>query len=94
MVSPFPMQADGPDRRDMQAQDWRGLPEAGVGRWVPARKAAVAAALRDGRITRDAACARWGLSPQEIALWLSALDRGGAAALRVTHLQHARRRAA
>lgn len=45
--------------------------------WNGTRKAALVAAIRDGRISEADALARYGLTPDEIALWeraLSSLD--------------------
>lgn len=66
------------------------LPAPGTQRWVGRRKAAVVAAVRDGRLTLEGACERYGLSVEELMSWQRLLDRGGAAALRSTRLQQYR----
>ncbi|MFN4100996.1 MAG: DUF1153 domain-containing protein, partial [Pararhodobacter sp.] len=67
-------------------------------RWVVRRKAEVLAAIRGGLLTAAEACARYRLSPEELELWQSAIDRAGVPGLRVTRIQlyrdHDRRRPA
>jgi len=60
------------------------LPAAATRRWTPRRKAAVAAAIRAGVITPEEACARWRLSPEELAGWQDALAAAGVRGLRAT----------
>jgi Protein of unknown function (DUF1153) len=64
-----------------------GLPPDDTVRWVPSRKAAVLAAIREGRISLEEACRRWRLSIEEIRLWQRAVDKVGPHALRVTRVQ-------
>jgi Protein of unknown function (DUF1153) len=57
------------------------------GRWWPRRKAAVVLAARRGIISREEACRRYTISPEEFAGWEAALDRYGIPGLRSTRLQ-------
>lgn len=66
------------------------LPPAGATRWVIRRKAEVIAAVRGGLLTPLAACARYGLTAEELAAWGAGIDRHGLAGLRTTRLQHYR----
>lgn len=74
------------------------LPPPNTVRWVVRRKAEVLAAIRGGLLTAAEACARYRLSPEELELWQSAIDRAGVPGLRVTRIQlyrdHDRRRPA
>lgn len=63
------------------------LPPVDTKRWSPGRKAAVVAAARAGVITRGEACARYGLSEEELTAWEKAFDRNGVPGLRTTRLQ-------
>lgn len=63
------------------------LPPPDTRRWVVRRKAEVIAAIRGGLITAAEACARYGLSPEELELWSESLDRAGVPGLRVTRIQ-------
>lgn len=74
-----------PPPKGLQRDD--GLPPDDTVRWVPSRKAAVLKAIQDGRISLEAACARWRLSIEELRLWQRAMDRVGTPALRVTRVQ-------
>jgi Protein of unknown function (DUF1153) len=56
-------------------------------RWWPRRKAAVVLAARNGIISREEACRRYTISPEEFAAWEKALDRHGIPGLRSTRLQ-------
>ncbi len=67
-----------------------GLPPATTKRWVSRRKAAVVLATRAGVISREQACERYGVSPEELAAWEMAFDRHGIRGLRVTSLQNYR----
>jgi Protein of unknown function (DUF1153) len=67
-----------------------GLPSADTKRWVSRRKAAVVLATRAGVISREQACERYGVSPEELAAWEMAFDRHGIRGLRVTSLQNYR----
>jgi hypothetical protein len=59
-----------------------GDPPSGTGRWPARRKAGVVGAA--GRLTLEAACRAYELSPEEPAAWKRALDRHGPQALKVT----------
>jgi hypothetical protein len=74
----------GPDGGELTMAD---LPASGTTRWVARRKAEVCAAIEGGLLTADEACARWNLTPQELALWQDAIDRAGVPGLRVTRIQ-------
>jgi transposase-like protein len=63
------------------------LPPPDTKRWVASRKAAVVAAVRQGLISEDEACGRYGLSPEEFESWRAALNEHGVGALRATRLQ-------
>lgn len=63
------------------------LPPPDTKRWVVRRKAVVVAAVRDGAISLDEACRRYGLSVEEFRAWQRAIDSHGIAGLRVTRLQ-------
>lgn len=63
------------------------LPPVDTKRWVASRKAAVVAAVRHGLLTEAEACARYGLSPEELESWRQALDEHGVGALRTTRIQ-------
>ncbi|MEM9782946.1 MAG: DUF1153 domain-containing protein [Pseudomonadota bacterium] len=78
----------GPDGERMTHAD---LPPTNTRRWVPRRKAKVVAAIEGGLIEEAEALSRYGLSPEEIALWRSALRRHGMRGLCVTRLGDHRR---
>lgn len=63
------------------------LPPPDTKRWVVRRKAVVVAAVREGAISLDEACQRYGLSIEEFRAWQRAIDSHGIAGLRVTRLQ-------
>jgi hypothetical protein len=63
------------------------LPAPGTTRWVVRRKAEVLAAINGGLLSAADACARYGLSPEELDLWQQAIDRAGVPGLRVTRIQ-------
>lgn len=63
------------------------LPAPDTKRWSPGRKAAVVAAIRAGVISREEACARYLLSPEELTAWEAAFDRNGVPGLRTTRQQ-------
>ena len=73
----------GPDGSPLSAKD---LPCVKTRRWVPSRKAQVVAAVRGGLITGREACARYGLSPEELDSWTQAVVRHGEGALYVTRM--------
>jgi Protein of unknown function (DUF1153) len=57
------------------------LPPTGTMTWGIHRKAAVVVGIRSGLITRDEACERYLLSPEELAAWEAAFDQNGTAGL-------------
>lgn len=67
------------------------LPASATTRWVARRKAAVVAAVRNGLISLDEACARYRLSREEFESWERLIDGHGTRALRVTRLKAYRR---
>ena len=66
------------------------LPPPDTERWVASRKAQVVRAVRDGRLTLDEACERYGLSGEEFLCWQRMIERHGVQGLRVTRLQRYR----
>jgi transposase-like protein len=60
------------------------LPPPSIKRWVVRRKAAVLAAVKNGEITIDEACRRYGLSEEELRDWQRAFDADGLRGLRAT----------
>jgi hypothetical protein len=82
-----PPRGPSPDGPSPDGPSPDGLPPDDTVRWVPSRKAAVLAAIREGRISLEEACRRWRLSVEEIRLWERAIDRLGPHALRVTRTQ-------
>lgn len=62
-------------------------------RWSPQRKAALVNAVRSGAITFAEAAQRYRLSAEEFSAWEQTIEHHGLQALRVTRLQHYRRRA-
>ncbi|MEM8755780.1 MAG: DUF1153 domain-containing protein [Pseudomonadota bacterium] len=66
------------------------LPPADTKRWVARRKAAVVAAIEAGAISADEACARYGLSDEELSSWRESVARHGVPALFATRLKHYR----
>lgn len=77
--SPAPTAATATARDD--------LPPADIKRWVARRKAAILAAIEDGRLTRAEACARYRISEAELRLWERAVACAGIPGLRVTRVQ-------
>ena len=63
------------------------LPPRDTKRWVASRKAAVVAAVREGLLSAEDACARYGLTSEEFDSWRIALDEHGVGALRATRIQ-------
>ncbi|NCM96051.1 MAG: hypothetical protein COW75_12770 [Rhodobacterales bacterium CG18_big_fil_WC_8_21_14_2_50_71_9] len=63
------------------------LPPRDTKRWVASRKAAVVAAVREGVLTPEDACARYSLTREELDSWRIALDEHGVGALRATRIQ-------
>ena len=68
------------------------LPPPGVRRWVHKRKAAVVAAILDGRVSVEKACEIYGLSADEILSWRDLVERHGIDGLRSTSLSTFRKR--
>jgi len=77
----------GPDGERMTRAD---LPSPGVRRWVPRRKARVVAAVEGGLISREEACSRYALSPEEFDDWKAGLTRYGLRGLCVTRINERR----
>ncbi len=63
------------------------LPARDTKRWVASRKAAVVAAVQQRLLTQEEACARYGLTAEELESWRAALHEHGVGALRATRLQ-------
>ena len=61
-----------------------------VDRWTVARKAEVLARIRAHEITAGEAMRRWGISVEELNLWMQAERRGGRAALSVKSIPQGR----
>jgi hypothetical protein len=74
-------------RRAAKAVTAEDLPPANTVRWVPRRKAAVVAAIRNGLLTRSEAKCRYNISEQELQLWECGIDNIGTHGLRVTRSQ-------
>ena len=70
-----------------------GLPPADTVRWVVRRKAQVVCAIREGLITRQDACDRYGISDVELFSWERLLEDHGPKALRATKTQRYRQTA-
>ena len=68
------------------------LPPPDTRRWVTRRKAEVVAAVALGLLTLDEACARYALTPEELASWQRLVAVHGVRGLRVTRLKDYRRR--
>jgi transposase-like protein len=66
------------------------LPPANTRRWVVRRKAAVVAAVQNGKITLEEACRRYQLSEEEFRSWQRDYQRHGLAGLRATRIQQYR----
>lgn len=63
------------------------LPPPDTRRWVSRRKALVVLAVRDGLLTREAACERYDLSIEEYLSWERLVDSFGVPGLRATRIQ-------
>lgn len=70
------------------------LPAPGTQRWIARRKAEVVAAVNAGLLTLDDACARWGLTVEELMSWQRGFSRHGVPGLRSTRAQVYRRQTA
>ena len=66
------------------------LPPANTRRWVVRRKAAVVAAVQNGKITLEEACRRYELSEEEFRSWQRDYHSHGLAGLRATRVQQYR----
>lgn len=62
------------------------LPPPDTNRWVIRRKAEVVAAIRGGLLSVDDACARYGLSVEEIESWQRLAATHGMQGLRTTRV--------
>jgi hypothetical protein len=62
------------------------LPPPDTARWVIRRKAEVVAAIRGGLLSVEEACARYGLSAEEIESWQRMVESHGLAGLRTTRV--------
>ena len=80
----FAMTRDG---RKISRSD---LPPRNTSRWVARRKAAVVSAVESGLIDAKEACEMYSLSSEELDSWISAMEKHGAGALRVTSAQRYR----
>ncbi len=69
------------------------LPPPDTKRWVTRRKAQVIAAVREGVLSLEAACNRYGLSEEEFLSWQRLVDAHGLRGLRATRLQDYRQEA-
>ena len=67
------------------------LPPTDIIRWVPRRKAQVVCAIREGLISRNDACDRYGISDAELLSWERLLESHGPRALRVTSRRRVRK---
>lgn len=63
------------------------LPPPNTVRWVKSRKAAVVHAVQDGRISREDACRRYGLSMEELRSWEDLSGKFGDNALKATAIK-------
>ena len=70
----------GPDGAPLTPSD---LPPRDT-RWVARRKAIIVIAVRNGMLSFDDACTRYGLSAGEYREWENAYDRSGVRGLRVS----------
>ena len=65
-------------------------PPANTRRWVARRKAAVVAAVQNGKITLEEACRRYELSEEEFRSWQRTYQSHGVPGLRATRVQQYR----
>jgi Protein of unknown function (DUF1153) len=77
-------QVVGPSGRQLTFAD---LPLANTKRWVIRRKAEIVAAVRGGLLSRDEACSRYALNPDELLAWQDCIERFGLPGLRTTRSQ-------
>jgi transposase-like protein len=66
------------------------LPPANTRRWVARRKAAVVAAVENGKITLEEACRRYQLSEEEFLSWQRVYRAHGLVGLHTTRVQRYR----
>ncbi len=71
----------GPTSKPITVDD---LPPPDIKRWIAHRKAEVVAAIRRGLISREEACARYGVSSEELLSWQRLLNEHGLRGLRAT----------
>jgi len=69
------------------------LPLPPIARWMPRHKAALAAAVIDGRITPDRVMSIYGVSPEESARWVALYKQYSQPGLKTTYCQLFSRRA-
>lgn len=79
-----PRQVTLPDGSVLSRAD---LPPPDTRRWVASRKAVVVRAVLHGLISRAEAIERYALSEEEFDLWLTAVEKHGEEALKVTRLR-------
>lgn len=58
-----------------------------AGRWTSGRKDALLELIRRGDLTDDEACARYSISPEELASWKVRVKAHGRRGLSITKLQ-------
>lgn len=66
------------------------LPPPDTRRWVIRRKAEVVAAIRGGLLSLEEACARYGLSEEEVESWQRLVETHGMPGLRITRVNQYR----
>lgn len=66
------------------------LPPPDTSRWVIRRKAEVVAAIRGGLLSLEDACARYGLSEEEVTSWQRLVETHGMLGLRTTRVNQYR----
>lgn len=66
------------------------IPPRDTKRWVKSRKLAVVNAIQAEAITKEEACERYGLSPEELSSWFRLIENHGPDGLRTTHLKRYR----
>ena len=74
----------------IRAHSMAELPPANTRRWVVRRKAAVVAAVQNGKITLEEACRRYELTEEEFGSWQRDYQSYGLAGLRATRVQQYR----
>lgn len=84
------MKADRPKIKKNQILSMTELPPPEISRWVASRKAAVVAAVSNGKITLEEACRRYQLSEEEFSAWRRAFENFGIRGLRVGGVQQSR----